>query len=323
MNARIISIILILGVVAILAIILFDYLSQKPDKRPANPFVENIDEFLTVDPDLISHRETKQIAIKEGTPVDIVYVNGQIILLTEEFIQAIDSNGKEVFRKSLDKTPRCIAKGFKEKLLIGFDNELVAVDMQGDIVSRSETGSGSSSFTAIAVSNGHVFVADAGTRQVQVYNQELQKTDSFKGVSGVSEQHGFILPNLRFDLAVNIHNQLWVVNPGIHALQNYSPDGRLHGYWNRSSFDINGFSGCCNPCRIAFLSDGSIVTSEKGLVRIKIHKESGELSSVVAPPAKFPNGRRAPALAVDENDNIIILDFDRMLIRFFQPEEKP
>jgi len=91
----------------------------------------------------------------------------------------------------------------------------------------------------------------------------------------------------------------------------------LRGGWGEGSFGPEGFSGCCNPTYFAFLSDGSFVTSEKGLVRVKIHRESGEFLSYVAPPSSFEKGNVAPAIAIDEQDNIILLDFEQLMIRIF------
>ena len=75
---------------------------------------------------------------------------------------------------------------------------------------------------------------------------------------------------------------MWVVNPGMHAFENYEFDGDLRAFWENTSMKIDGFSGCCNPAHFTFLPDGSFVTSEKGLVRVKVHKPSGELLGVVA-----------------------------------------
>jgi len=89
------------------------------------------------------------------------------------------------------------------------------------------------------------------------------------------------------------------------------------------SIDIDGFLGCCNPARITTLMDGSFVTSEKGVVRIKIYDQSGKFKSVVAPPALFNGeGKQAPEVCTDENDVIYALDFEKDMVRVFEPIEK-
>jgi hypothetical protein len=81
-----------------------------------------------------------------------------------------------------------------------------------------------------------------------------------------------------------------------------------------------GFSGCCNPAYFTFLPDGRFVTSEKGLVRIKTYKPSGEFEGVVAAPAKFKDDGEAPDVAADSQGNIYALDFDKKMIRVFEPK---
>ena len=68
------------------------------------------------------------------------------------------------------------------------------------------------------------------------------------------------------------------------------------------------------------MADGSFLTSEKGVVRIKIHEPSGELSTVVAPPDKFMEDGEAPDVAVDEEGIVYALDYDRNMIRIFEPK---
>jgi hypothetical protein len=95
--------------------------------------------------------------------------------------------------------------------------------------------------------------------------------------------------------------------------------GVLQNSWSKSTPEIEGFSGCCNPARFTFLKDGRFITSEKGLVRIKVYTPSGEFESVVAAPEKFISDGEAPDLAVDEMGNVIALDIDKKMIRFFNP----
>ena len=84
------------------------------------------------------------------------------------------------------------------------------------------------------------------------------------------------------------------------------------------SNDIKGFTGCCNPANIAFLPDGNLVTSEKGIVRIKEYKPSGEFVGVVAAPSKFEGGELAPDIVTDEQGRVYALDKDRKMIRVFE-----
>jgi hypothetical protein len=107
----------------------------------------------------------------------------------------------------------------------------------------------------------------------------------------------------------------------MHSLENYTEDGNLREHWNNTSMMTEGFSGCCNPAHFTFLPDGRFVTSEKGLVRVKTYKPSGEFDAVVAAPIKFTNEGKAPDIATDAAGNVYALDFDKKMIRVFEPKK--
>jgi hypothetical protein len=68
------------------------------------------------------------------------------------------------------------------------------------------------------------------------------------------------------------------------------------------------------------MADGRFVTSEKGLTRIKIYSQKGELESVVASPDVFVEEGFAPEVAVI-GDTVVALDFDKKMIRIFGKSE--
>jgi len=316
MNKKI-QIALIIAVAIVAGIVLFDSISTRVDKLPDNPYEYNIDEFKVVDESLISYREARQIEIETDEPKAFAWHQGNLYLLTEKHLQVISPEGQEVLKKTIEPNPTAITIAKEGTILVAYQNHLVAFDAAGDEILRSEPLEEESQFSSLAVSDNTIFVADGGKKEVVVFDTQLNQTGSFKGESGVSAIHGFILPSLHFHMAINSNDELWVVNPGMHRIQNYAANGRLRGDWGTPAFTLNGFSGCCNPTYFAFMADGRFVTSEKGMVRVKIHKESGELESVVAPPDKFPNSEKAPSVAVDDNDNVWLLDFDKKMLRLF------
>jgi hypothetical protein len=173
--------------------------------------------------------------------------------------------------------------------------------------------------TAMAIKDTILFAADAGNRCVHKISTINGKTRGrIEGKTSMADLHGFIVPSPTFDLIINPDGELWVVNPGKHSFENYGEDGQLRTYWENSSAYIDGFTGCCNPAHLAVLSDGSFVTSEKKLVRIKIHKPSGELAAVVAPPDKFLVDGQAPDITVSPEGVIYALDLDQKMVRVFE-----
>jgi hypothetical protein len=314
-----IQILIIAAILVVAGVVLYDSLGTRVDKRPDNPYEYNIDEFRVVDESMVTYRESRQIEIETADPRAFALHDGILYLVTGRQLQMITADGREIMKKNIDPDPVCIKILPEGAILVVYANYLVKYNGEGDELFRSASLEDDSFFRSAAFTENFIFVADAGKKEVAVFNHELQLITSFKGESGVSAVHGFILPSLHFDMAVNQDGELWIVNPGMHRIQNYAESGRLRRDWGIPSFGLEGFSGCCNPYYIAFLSDGRVVTSEKGLVRVKIYKESGELESVVAAPDRFPNSEKAPAIAVDDNDNVWLLDFDKKMLRLFRP----
>lgn len=314
---KIVFIIVISCVVILMGYLLIPYLVKESSKKSDSPFKYSLDEFKEVDESLLSHEEVRQINLPENEYVDLYYYQNRIFLLTKNQIKIISPEGSKISEIPIQDNASAFTICSEELLYVCFGNKVLIYNSEGLLINESLTEPTQSYFSSIAVGEDKVFVADAGRRKVLVYDKELNKNTSFTGESGVSEVHGFIVPSNQFSLTLNTDDELWVVNPGLHAIQNYSHTGRLRGYWSKTSFEPDGFTGCCNPCFIKFLNNGKLLTSEKGLVRVKIHRESGELVSVVAPPRKFKSGGSAPAITSDENNNIIILDFDNNMIRFF------
>lgn len=319
MKGKYITAFLIVLVLVVIALVVFDKKTERSDLNSyltTNPFEKDVAEYENVPDSLISHQETKQIRIKSDKPRALVYADGCLYLLTDEFLQVFQPDGWQLKKIPVGEGANCLCVLKDKRILIGYKNFIALLNSELQLLDRTQPID-SALFTAIASDGKSIFVANAAQKQVMVFDFSLRQKSMFKGESGVTDQHGFIIPSMHFDLAVNNENELWVVNPGMHALQNYTDKGKLRGYWSKTSFEINGFSGCCNPFRIAFQPDGSLVTSEKGLVRIKIHEASGQLRSVVAAPASFQGEKKAPDVAVDEEGTVYALDFEKNMIRVF------
>jgi len=124
---------------------------------------------------------------------------------------------------------------------------------------------------------------------------------------------------------------LRVVNPGLHKIEAYTPEGLLEQplSWGTTGFDIKGFCGCCNPAAMAIFPDGRFVTGEKGLPRVKVYSPEGHFQCVVAgpktldPTAKNAEDTRdehkltAVDLAVDSNSQVLVLDPKAKAVRIF------
>lgn len=317
-NKGIIIFLIILAVV-IVAVMVGDWYSKRPDNMEANKFEYSVDEFRNVPEEQILYKETKNFKVGFDVPRGITIEKNLIYLVGDQKLKVISSSGKLLDELSFDGEPHTVevAGG---KIYIAFEKQIKILDKNLQQIDEWQLNDENSYITAIAVSEKEVFVADAGIRKIHRFLLDGTKLNDFGGKVSEDALHGFIIPSPYFDIDVNVYGDLWVVNPGMHTLENYTAEGRLREHWKASGNATQNFSGCCNPAHYCFLADGSFVTSEKGLVRVKVYKPSGEFMGVVAPPTKFDDKieGQAPDVAVDSQGNIYALDLDRKILRVFE-----
>ncbi len=186
--------------------------------------------------------------------------------------------------------------------------------------------------TSLAVTPTQVFVADAGHREVVVYDLEGQVINRFGQADNDQNFDGMVVPSAYFDLAQSQDGMLRVVNPGRLRVDAFTLTGQYEFSWGEPDNRIEGFCGCCNPCALAVLPDGGFVTAEKGLMRVKRYNSDGGYEGVVAGPVdlnvclkpkvcKTPEQCRAKAkaldVAVDEAGDIYVLDTEHAQVRVF------
>ena len=319
MKKSVIYIFLSLILIIILVIVISDFRSTRPDRMSGNPYKLNTDRIKAVDPNLVTYHETKNYPVNARQAGAIAVAGEKIYLVADTFLQVFDHSGKQLLMKRLTEPAGCVEVNEQGDMIIGFRNMLALYSSAGEEQWRSDPLDDRAVITALALKNGTIFAADAGNRAVHRFSNSGIYVGSFEGKTSIEGNHGFIVPSPFFDLGVTPDGELWVVNPGKHALENYTDDGNLRSYLENISQEIDGFVGCCNPAHIAIMADGSFLTSEKGIPRIKIHEASGELSTVVAPPDKFTEDGEAPDVAVDEKGIVYALDYDRNMIRIFEP----
>jgi hypothetical protein len=294
-----------------------DLISNRPENRAVNPYEYNVVKYKSVDSTKVLYKETKNIRLNTQTPKGLAYANQKLYIISDSLLQVITVDGKEVIKIKLPASPSCITVT-NNNIFVGFINFVSSYDLNGKLTGSWTPLDKKTRLTSLAVKGNLLFAADAGNRRVIRYSTDGKYLDAFEGKASKDDTHGFIIPSPYFDLAFNRDGELWIVNPGKRALEQYQDNGKFRTFWTNDEVGIEGFWGCCNPAHMAFLPDGSFVTSEKNNVRIKVYKPSGEFDCVVAPSEKFPGEEVAPDLAVNTNGDIFALDFDKKVIRLFQ-----
>lgn len=313
-----IGIFVILAVLAFMAVDFFIGLNR-PEK---NYYKFKLDKLKKIDSTLVNYSEIQQfkpdieklraVAIDQN---DNIYVTGK------DKILIYDKSGN--LQKDIKTGVEALSIKVRDanNIFLGVRDHIEIWGSNGEQKDKWEILNERVVITSIATTESSVFVADAGNKIVYHYDfdgnliNEIGRKDSLKGIQG------FIIPSPYFDLAIGRDGELWVVNSGRHQLEAYDKEGNLKSSWKKTSMGLDGFSGCCNPSHIAILPNGSFVTSEKGIERIKIHQPSGEFESVVATPEDFEAGTKGLDLAVDSENRVIVLDPKKGIIRIFEKDK--
>ncbi len=305
-------------IIAVLVIMVRDFY-YKECNNETNPYEYSLDKLKNIDSKHIGYTEIKTI-IPEIDEIKAIAIDKQdrVYVSGKEKIAIYSADNKFLKSYEVSSQARSIHVGAEGKIYLGIDSYVEVLDKNGVLLKKWSPVNIKSVITSIAESKKYVYVADAGNKVVYQYShegeliKEIGKKDSLKGIPS------FVIPSPYFDLLLGRENELWVVNPGRHSFQTFSDEGELISSWERTSMQLEGFSGCCNPSHIAMLSNGSFVTSEKGIERIKIHKPSGNFETVVAGSDKFDEGTKGLDLAVDSKDRVFVLDPKRNQIRIFE-----
>lgn len=234
---------------------------------------------------------------------------------------------------NLDDSPHCIDLA-DEKIYLGMKDHVQVYDRVGQRLSVWNTLGDKAVLTSIDVYKDNVFVADAGNRVVVRYDKQGQIKNYIGRKDAERNIPGFVIPSHNFDLAVADDGLLRVVSPGRHRIEAYTFEGDLEFFWGKASMAIEGFCGCCNPVNFAIGPDGNFITSEKGLVRVKIYDSEGEFVGIVASPEQLFRGgakyagqvvteSQAPGfdVAIDNEGKIYVLDTIKNIVRVFEMKD--
>jgi hypothetical protein len=307
-----------LALLTIVIIIMVTDLFSGKKADEGNPYEYKLDELKKTDSSLNTYKELSAFSpgLEEIHTV-AVGADDRIFVAGKNGCEIFGNDGKPSGKFAFDGIAGCIALDNKGKIYIGLQDHVEIFDLSGRLLKKWKNLPGESLLTSIAISDSGIFLADFGKKIVYRFDPEGRLINRIGEKDPQRKVPGFIIPSPYFDLAFDKQGKLWVANPGRHSLEQFSADGTLNSAWGEASMSIEGFCGCCNPSNFAFLADGSFVTSEKGIERIKVYSPKGVFSCVVAPPSSFVEGTRGIDLAVDSRDRIIVLDPEKKQVRVF------
>jgi hypothetical protein len=287
--------------------------------KEANPFAYDVSRFLATDPKLIRYEQERTFATPHSSPRAIALgPNDHLFIAAGKYVTEVKPDGSLVREFALTDEARCLAVA-DDVIYVGSRERIECFDLKGQRRGAWDKPVAKSYFTSLAVGQNDLFVADAGQRLIVRYDR------AGKLVSRIGERNkernvpGFIVPSPFFAVRLAKDGLLRVTNPGRHRVELYTADGDFEQAWGRAGAAIDHFCGCCNPTNLALLSNGRVVTFEKGIPRVKVHGADGGFESVVAGAESFaenakvcgPNDCTLGGLdgVADATGRIYVLDF--------------
>jgi hypothetical protein len=313
-----VAVFLTLGAAIFILLIYYGVMNVNITQTPE--YVEyNIEDLKKVPEELIKYVEYKTIPIPGELLYGITLIShDRIAVSADSTLFIFELQGRQVTNFTLSQPALCLAANEQDLIFAGMTDHVEVYSFDGKQVDIWAGLGNKALITSITANSRHVFVADAGNKLIMHYNTE-GRLINFIGRRGEdNDVPEFIIPSPYFDVALSTENSLWAVNPGRLKLIVFSFDGTPLKTWGSASTAIHGFSGCCNPTHIALTAQGTIITSEKGLVRVKEYLATGELSAVVAAPAAFTDDTVGLDLAAGKRGDIFILDPNKKAVRIFK-----
>lgn len=307
--------------VSVAGIAVFGYraVTENPGRSQGNPYEYNIDSFMQFDTSLLKYTEILRIPLPFRSAQAIALDDSDnLYVAVDDSLAVFDSDAGLRSVLPANGVVRCIAAGGDGRIYLGMTDHIEVIARDGSRLARWLSLGDTAYLTSIAVTGERVYAADAGNRIIRVFDKEGNELAPIGGRDEARDIPGFIVPSRYFDVAIDPDGFMWAANPGRHTVENYTSDGGLRSSWGIFSMNIEGFCGCCNPVHFAVAADGSFITAEKGIPRVKVYDCMGILESVVAGPDSFTEGTEGLDIAIDSAGRIYVLDPVKKHVRVYE-----
>jgi len=297
-------------------------------------FTYDVARFQTSDPALLRYEEIARFpAGLERARNLAVAADGAIFVGGTGGIRKFSPAGEPVLTIPLEQPVYSIALRPNGEILAGQPGKILVLDASGTVVTIWNDFADGMLPTSIAIAGESIFVADAGNRVVLKLDATGKKVGVIGGRDLARNIRGFVVPSPYFCVRMAPDGLLRVSNPGEHQIEAYTLDGDLEVAWGKGSFAVEGFCGCCNPVSFDIFPNGSFVTCEKGLPRVKLYDSQGEFTGLVAGPEAFPEYLQAANAgtpdslgsgiyaAIAPQGRVLVLDVISGTVRIMQPKK--
>ncbi len=239
-----------------------------------------------------SARVANRISFKNLSPTAFAATSWQdqpiLAVACGQNIMICDLTGKYLKNIALSSTIYALnAIRINNQSLIAYSNGSSAniYDLDsGETIESYLPAEPDSMITDLAITEDFLIAADGKNKTLWQYN----RYDKSKGETALEPcpvgNRQFVLPGSYMELAYYPNTKaIWAANTGKHLIQRYpfnadEPDKS----WGIASFELEGFSGCCNPASFDILPDGQFITSEKGALLVKLFSAQGDFIALLA-----------------------------------------
>lgn len=273
----------LLAIGILFAVILLAISDRGPEPGPSLQY--DVSAYGTIDPAKLSYRPVGRYPVDLATPSALAMSHdGRVFVAGGHAVVVLGTDGKEQARYTVKGVPDCMGESADGRLFLGMHDHIEVLDKTGTLASVWPDLSGRPWLTSIAIDDRNVYAADAGNRCIWRFDLDGKPLNAIGSSNPRDPASGFIIPNPHFEVLIDPSGGLWAVNPGKHGFENYRPTGELISSWYKPGMQLDELCGCCNPIQAAFCTNGSFVTVEKGLNRVKVYTPEAKLAGVVATP---------------------------------------
>ena len=287
----------------------------EPEK---NPWEYDVTKFKQADPKKILFKEEASLRdVKEKINGLAISSDDSVYYCSGKSIFGLSADGKQLYSFTVETSPTCISVLEHEEIYLGMGDYVGVYDTSGRNL-RKITLDSNAIVTSVALYKNEVAIADAGNKRVWIFTDK-GKLLRILGENKISKSStGFIVPSLVFDVDFDKFGKLWIVNPGKLRIEKYSDSGKMEFYFGKPSADSSGFLGCCNPTHISVSDElDGVITSEKGIARIKYYSKTGIFKGIVAGPKDFSDKTAGLFVCVDSMGRVFVADSSKKKIRIF------
>ncbi len=306
--------------------------SGEAGNRLGKEFAYELNDYRRIDPAMIGWAEKATIPLKMHEPrVIAVGLDDSVVVAGDKTVCLHKADGTKTGGIALGDEPSCLAVAGRGhvspgRIYVGLQDHVEVFEPDGEKVAVWKVPDGKRTMlTSIAVGEEEVFVADAGALLVWRYDVHGKLLGSIGKRDESRNIPGFVVPSPYFDVATAPDGLLRVANPGCHRVEAFTVEGDLEASWGKSGMAVEGFCGCCNPSHLAVFADGRVVTSEKGIVRVKLYGGDGVFRNVVVGPetlAPMASEAAPPDVAVNSQGQVLVLDTKASCVRVYQEKSR-